>query len=507
MSSYNLSDSDYNAINNFLKLLNSKQHTNDNKQIKININNNSVNEIHIDLPFFDRVIFDISSVKDYIIGSKFVKMNDMTNKFISSIKLFLSLENISNTDDFDTYFSGSYSIHLKNNFLYSELNESIKMLIKIANKKYYQQCLNILNKFNINELISSTINQSDSSSASTKANSSSASTKADIKITNSTKHQYTSFDAIPDSDDDLDFSKSVNIINLVSNVKTKQPTIAEPTIAEPTKLPTKSINTIKSVIQYDMYKMNSMTDNIKERVNTYTYGLLDHIPFENKNAIFTGGLLFDILKNDPLFDNSKLSDIDIFLFGPDDKKKQTIQQIIDNIKYNYKVINSPTDILVTLNRSVIYIHIKGIPRIVQIICTNRNSAKEVVEQFDMDYIMSFYDGTNIYSSERATKCLESGIATMNPLNKKPIRYCRILKTKSRGLNLDTDLKKYDIMNEKDDMLSCIKYKMQIEFYELSKNLEVENDLYTYSSHLCKIFNTEPFDTTKVILNGDFSNYK
>lgn len=118
-----------------------------------------------------------------------------------------------------------------------------------------------------------------------------------------------------------------------------------------------------------------------------TFGILDCIPFEEKNCVYSGGSLYDIITMNTL---NKV-DLDIFLYGDLELQKGTIKKILINLCSKFTVYP-------IIEKNFINIYIHNIPLTVQIICTNYDHPDKIINSFDCSYVKSYYDGTTVYSS-------------------------------------------------------------------------------------------------------------
>ena len=212
-------------------------------------------------------------------------------------------------------------------------------------------------------------------------------------------------------------------------------------------------------------KFNRYDDNnFCQKLGQYTFGLDKVIPWEDSNFVFTGGLLHNIL-NDRF--STDLSDIDLFFYGDSESKHKTINKLLDNLdkeQYYY---------LIGYLGSVIYIFIQGIPRIIQLIMTNKNSPEPIVNSFDMTHIMLYSDGTQIFGTDEAIKNLKSN--TTRPININPNR---IIKYYERGIKFDNIFNNSHLyVLDSEDTTKIIKNKKQIKLYQQTMNLtKLPNEL-------------------------------
>ena len=194
------------------------------------------------------------------------------------------------------------------------------------------------------------------------------------------------------------------------------------------------------------------------KLGKYTFGLDKVIPWEDSNFVFSGGLLYDIITN--RFD-SNLSDIDLFFYGSEKSKLDTINKLLDNLdkeQYYY---------LIGTNKSVIYIFIQGIPRIIQLIMTNKTESFEIIDSFDLTHVMFYSDGTEIFGTTKAIEQLESKTTDIKCLHKN-----RLIKYFERGLNIDNLITsaKLNFVLDSTETEKIIKIRQQQKLYRDTWNL-------------------------------------
>lgn len=143
-----------------------------------------------------------------------------------------------------------------------------------------------------------------------------------------------------------------------------------------------------------MYNIKHI-DNFEERIKFYTFDLIDVIPFDqlqNYNDggfVWSGGLLYDVItEHTEVLDN--LSDIDLFFFGNVDVKIETLKQILLNLESKH------CEYLIGFDRAIVWIFVKGIKRIIQLIFTENSCADEIIDTFDFTHVQSYWDGVNLY---------------------------------------------------------------------------------------------------------------
>jgi hypothetical protein len=179
-------------------------------------------------------------------------------------------------------------------------------------------------------------------------------------------------------------------------------------------------------------------DKFGEKLGIHTFGLDKVIPWSNGSVgsvgsvgtdscfVFSGGLLYDIAQDN--FDPS-LKDIDLFFYGSIESKIATVNKLLDNL------VNNQYQYFFGINNSILYIFIQGIPRIIQLIMTNKIYPSEIIGSFDMTHVMSYYDGNKIYCTPETI--MNFGNKTTQLIsNKNP---SRIYKYLEKGLKLEHEL--------------------------------------------------------------------
>ena len=207
-----------------------------------------------------------------------------------------------------------------------------------------------------------------------------------------------------------------------------------------------------------------MDDEFIQKLGKFTFGLDKIIPWEDGNFVFSGGLLLDIITNRFSQD---LMDIDLFFYGSTKSKISTINKLLNNLDKNqyYYLIGN--------NRSVIYIFIQGIPRIIQLIMTDKDEPQSIINQFDFSHLMSYSDGEKIYCSKEVLEYInaETKFQKENAVK----IYChhknRIIKYMERGVIKNNVLMdNYNFVLNEFDSDKYIMSKKQIKLYKLTYNL-------------------------------------
>ncbi len=259
--------------------------------------------------------------------------------------------------------------------------------------------------------------------------------------------------------------------------------------------------------------------------NEITWGIISLIPLDINSMIFSGGLVFDAywkqnFNQSMQWDNTQVRDIDLFLFGSAEKKVENILTVINilNTRFGYDRV------CVGLNGAVITILIVGIPRIVQITCTDKWTANEVIYDFDLAHVMLYISNEGLYVSPFALVSMEMREILPNPKSKKTAKMSRLAKYQEKGLGIGRYINEYPFIFEdeyKADLSEVLTHK-----YKQTNNLETIGDKLYYiligpDGEKKKIFRTiemfdnlgfvnqneithiQEFKIDKVNLSGDF----
>ena len=234
--------------------------------------------------------------------------------------------------------------------------------------------------------------------------------------------------------------------------------------------------TIPNYIEYQC-------DNFYQKLGQYTFGLDKVIPWEDSNFVFSGGLLYDIVTE--RLDHN-LMDIDLFFYGDSKSKHNTINKLLDNLdkeQYYY---------LIGYNGSVIYIFIQGLPRIIQLIMTDKKNPEEIVNSFDFTHVMSYSDGKKIFSNPDTIEQFETKKTIVKILHKN-----RLIKYLDRGINCkDLLLSNYNFLIHDEEKAKIIKSNLQKKLYNSTYNLT------RYPNDLSSQINFTKFNKNRI----DLSNY-
>lgn len=258
------------------------------------------------------------------------------------------------------------------------------------------------------------------------------------------------------------------------------------------ELKIKSMSQVKSSIKklliqnkYIEYEL----DDFNKKLGKYTIGLDKVIPWEDKNFVLGGGLLCDIIND--RFDLN-LVDIDLFFYGSVQSKLNTLNKIFNNLdmnQYNY---------IFGYIGSVIYIFIQGVPRIIQLIMTNKSKPEEIIDTFDLSCVQFYSDGKKIYGTEKSITQLDTGEVEFTETHK---IQSRLVKYLEKGYN-SIDKLLFDL-NENRFILNFVSfgkilsYKIQKNLYKSTYNLTIYSDLKSIDFNL--------IDRNKLDLGKYFDN--
>lgn len=214
--------------------------------------------------------------------------------------------------------------------------------------------------------------------------------------------------------------------------------------------------------KYYVFSENDINQ-IKNTITEYTYELDKVIPWENSNFVWSGGLLYDVLikRKECL---KTLTDIDLFFYGEPQLKLKTFQKILKNLEFHkYKY-------LVGFNKSIVYIFIQGVPRIIQLIFTSKLNPQEVIDTFDLTHLQSYWNGSELFSKFNPNDKIyaQLNFDKNENIKAKPHRLIKYLK---RGVNVNELLySDYNfILNDK-EYFKLRKHEKQMKLYLDTCNL-------------------------------------
>ena len=247
---------------------------------------------------------------------------------------------------------------------------------------------------------------------------------------------------------------------------------------------------------------------VEDKIESYMYGLNKVIPWDENNFIWSGGLLYDTVTN-RIDDKEFLADIDLFFYGNAISKINTFKILLSNLDSN------GYEYMVGINKSVVYIFIQGIPRIIQLIFTNKSEPSEIIDSFDLTHLQSYWDGNSLYCKKTTLEQYNTG-KTLANFKVKPSRLIKFLK---RNVDVDELLySDYDFVFDKKQFYEYNKNKKQKDVYLRTNNLtkkysdDVNNNLYDYSIELyicfwCKIITIDRLKNVLELNLFEFSNPK
>lgn len=206
----------------------------------------------------------------------------------------------------------------------------------------------------------------------------------------------------------------------------------------------------------------------------FTCGLLKYIPLDYNSMIFSGGLLFDayyarVHETKSTYDLQELKDIDLFLFGSEEIKISNVQKIVGNLQLAY----GAHKVFIGVSRAVCTICIVGLPRIVQIICTNYEKPEQVIDNFDMAHVAMYYSDKGFHATPFAKLSVQIKQVLQNPKCSKRAKPSRLIKYKSRGMDISEYIKEFPFNIFNPDAV----YKKTSEslYYRQTKNLTIIGD--------------------------------
>lgn len=239
-----------------------------------------------------------------------------------------------------------------------------------------------------------------------------------------------------------------------------------------------------------------------ETIDAYTHITHTHrvLEINSPNVVWSGSSAYHLGWAET--NSNELVDIDLFIIGTPEEKKVMVDKIISNLTEVFGFSN----IIFKICGSVGYVFIKGIPRIIQLICWGNSSTThlDVITHFDFDYLKSIikYDEKSnsyiCYSMDCAVRSNESKEATTS-MNSKKIKPYRFVKAKSNNFDISS--------------FGPIDFGAN-DYYVISKNI-LAKEYYTSTSNLTTDIANLDFDldnlfgvksNQELILNGSFDTY-
>jgi hypothetical protein len=265
-----------------------------------------------------------------------------------------------------------------------------------------------------------------------------------------------------------------------------------------------SKNILDNIVHHPHIFVPYDIENFVQKLGTYTFGLDKIIPWATKSDeleksgfVFSGGLLYDILINKF---TDELRDIDLFFYGSYESKVKVLNEIFYNLSANQY------EFLIGYNNSVIYIFIQDVPRIIQLIMTDKTCPSEIIGSFDMSHVMSYYDGKQVFSTPLTISQLHTNTTELYHKCKH-----RMIKYFERNLDIYSSVftqGKYILNNyEIDKIINCDKQKY---LYSSTNNL---SDCIGLKEQIkdtfdCTTINIKSIDfpTDEINMFGNFQNY-
>lgn len=150
---------------------------------------------------------------------------------------------------------------------------------------------------------------------------------------------------------------------------------------------------------------------------------LNYIPlFWPDNVFMSGGLLSTYITNPDLHaihnDTQLLkSDIDIYILGSVEEKKIYVKKIIEFLNRNADKKSDRNNVkIIGWTGSVLYIITDYEPRIYQLILMDAKykNARQVIAEFDLDYVAIYYNGESVVITDQAAKALYTRVTNYKP---------------------------------------------------------------------------------------------
>ena len=208
-------------------------------------------------------------------------------------------------------------------------------------------------------------------------------------------------------------------------------------------------------LKYNGFNLPSTDEFIKVAEEKTIWGkfLKNYLP---NNCIISGGFIPICIKD---LEIHKFNDIDLWIYGEDDEiRKKSFNNLLSSLN-NFINKNKFTRYIknyyITIRKSIVSVHIENEISL-QIIFTDKKKPIDIISNFDMNYLQSFYikefDTYHCYLSSQAINCYLTN-STNYILEKKNIKPSRLLKTIKKG---------FQIKNLIDEVRDIIK---NIDFYD------------------------------------------
>jgi hypothetical protein len=173
-----------------------------------------------------------------------------------------------------------------------------------------------------------------------------------------------------------------------------------------------------------------------------TYDLLTYMNWTN--VVVAGGSIVNIITNS----ESKLNDIDLFVYGLDkDKGLTKIDHIINSIKQKSSDLNYETRVY--MNEHVINIYVFDTKKLlqVQIILRLYDTLVQIMVGFDVDCCCVCWNGKKIQTTQRGLYALKHRVNLASLTRRSPSYENRLIKYSARGFNVVTNFDFKNIYNK------------------------------------------------------------
>lgn len=184
----------------------------------------------------------------------------------------------------------------------------------------------------------------------------------------------------------------------------------------------------------------------------FTGHMFDKIDWSN--IVIAGGFIFGILNK---CHNSMLegSDIDLFVFGKTEEiRKKKCDYLLDYFRKYYKAHYIETNSIITIINP-------NIKHDIQIIMINKETPLDIINEFDFNYVKTYYDGKTVQCTPDCIYAFEYQIAVVD--DAKPNLNKRLYKTHHKGLWIATNSKlKSELITDRNH-LDLTKLENDMEF--------------------------------------------
>lgn len=158
----------------------------------------------------------------------------------------------------------------------------------------------------------------------------------------------------------------------------------------------------------------------------------------------------------------------MFFYGSNESKKNTIIKLFENLRSNqYEFLIGVS------SSSVCNIIIKKIPRIIQLIMTNKNEPSEIINTFYLTHLQFYSNGTKIYGTEKAIGQINTGTSELTGTHVIPYR---LVKYFQRGIDLEREIfSNYNFVLNNFNSGKILRYFEQKLYYKKTHSLTFNHD--------------------------------